>query len=103
MAQPAQRVLKGHCKGDVGPQGEQGETGPAGSTVLAGLTDVDIDSSLADGDMLVWNASEEKWIAVDPSSSAFPSGPQGPKWRSRAQQGQPAQRGRRESMPEFYR
>ena len=39
---------------------------PAGTTELAGLTDVDL-TGLSDGDVLIWDTGTSKWVALDPT------------------------------------
>ena len=52
--------------GPVGPQGKPGKglRGPKGDTVksLISIPDVDNDTDLVDGAVLMWSASKKKWI-----------------------------------------
>ena len=45
-----------------------GGGGGGGATALAGLTDVEISSSLADGQVLTWNEGAERWEPQTPSA-----------------------------------
>ena len=56
------RVITVGIQGPQGPQGIQGEDGaPGGATELSDLSDFSVDSNLADGDILSYNASSQTW------------------------------------------
>lgn len=59
--------------GEAGAQGPQGPQGPAGPADFADLDDVEI-SNLADGDIVVFNSSSEKWENTAADFSSVPVG-----------------------------
>lgn len=66
-------AVEDHRAGAHGVFAGGSDSGGGGAAALAGLTDVDL-AGLADGDVLVYDAATEKWVAGENGAAAGTSG-----------------------------